>query len=137
MDVRCRVREGVLVCIIQSTRSRITLYCHSLFHIPSNNLHSTHNCLLCKYPGNESYICTPCIRCISVYNPTNVITVTCTTYTCTCTLTHVRLTLTHVHLHMYDLHLHMYTYTCTPYTYTCTLTHVRLTLALQSMSYLL
>ena len=30
------------------------MYCHLLFHTPFNNLHSIHNFLLCKNPGNES-----------------------------------------------------------------------------------
>ena len=39
--------------VVQPSRRPIT-YFQSLFQTPSNNLHSTHNDLLCKNPGNES-----------------------------------------------------------------------------------
>ena len=36
----------------------LRIYCHSLFHIPLNNLYSIHNCLLCPNPGNVSPLVT-------------------------------------------------------------------------------
>ena len=59
--VRTCVHECVPVCMsayVCASFNEVAvashIYCHSLFHIPFNNLYSIHNCLLCKNPGNES-----------------------------------------------------------------------------------
>ena len=53
MFVRVCVSAYVCVSFNQVEVASCT-YCNSLFHIPFNNLHSIHNCLLCKNPGTDS-----------------------------------------------------------------------------------
>ena len=96
MDVRARVRvrECMRACIIQSSRRRITYILpftisYSIVDIPFT--------IVCyaRIPGNESslvtknkklktptLLCTMCLRCMSVYNPINVITLSSTSDTC-------------------------------------------------------
>ena len=48
----------VRMCVYQSKKQK-SLYTYIVIHFaPFNNLFSTHNCLLCKNPGNESPLVT-------------------------------------------------------------------------------
>ena len=57
MCVSACVRECVCASFNQ-LEVALHIYCHSLFSIPFTNLHSIHNFLLCKNPGNESPLVT-------------------------------------------------------------------------------
>ena len=55
------MRPCVTACVCISFNQvgiALQIYCHSLLHTPFNNLYSTHNCLLCKNPGNVSPLVT-------------------------------------------------------------------------------